>query len=84
MGSLVLDVLRKGIWSSFTGGWYYDPNSATFTNTFHLYLFLFFLCFPFSVYVVSNFDFTLRLYDVMKFLTSLCFYSIYLEMLSTG
>lgn len=57
MGSLVLDVLRKGIWSSFCGGWYYDPNSATFANTFHLYLFLFFLCFPFSVYVVSALKF---------------------------
>jgi hypothetical protein len=53
MGSQTLDILRQGIWASLTGGWFYDPGHETFTNTFHLYLFLFLLCLPFSLHLVS-------------------------------
>ncbi|XP_023334860.1 pecanex-like protein 1 [Eurytemora carolleeae] len=53
MGSL-LDLARQtrqGIWASLTGGWYHDSYHKTFTNTVHLYLWLFFLCFPFSIHL---------------------------------
>jgi len=43
--------LRQGVWSSFTGGWYYDPYHKIFTNTVHLYMWLFFFCFPFSIHL---------------------------------
>ena len=54
MGSQTLDVLRQGIWASLTGGWFYDPRHGVFTNTLHLYLFIFLLCLPFSVHLVSK------------------------------
>ncbi|XP_014279000.1 pecanex-like protein 1 isoform X1 [Halyomorpha halys] len=51
MGSQTLEILRQGVWASFTGGWYYDPHQSIFCNTFHLYLWLFLLCLPFSIYL---------------------------------
>lgn len=54
MGSQTLEILRQGVWASLTGGWYYDPHQSIFCNTFHLYLWLFLLCLPFSIYLVSN------------------------------
>ena len=38
------------------GGWYYDPNQSTFSNIFHLYLWLFLLALPLTLYLVSIFD----------------------------
>ncbi|XP_048259849.1 pecanex-like protein 1 isoform X1 [Haliotis rufescens] len=46
MGSHILDILGQGIWASLTGGWFYDPRQSIFCNTFHLYLWMFFLAFP--------------------------------------
>lgn len=51
MGSQTLDILRQGVWASLTGGWFYDPHLDVFCNTFHLYIWLFLLCLPFSIYV---------------------------------
>lgn len=65
MGSLVLDIIRQGVLASLTGGWYYDPHHGTFTNTVHLYVFLFFLCFPLTVSLVSLL-FTIEIYFVVR------------------
>lgn len=55
MGSQTLQILRQGVWASVTGGWYYDPDQNTFVNALHLYIWLFLLCFPFTLYMVSVF-----------------------------
>lgn len=54
MGSQTLEIIRQGVWASITGGWFYDPSQNLYCNTFHLYIWLFLLCLPFSCYVVSN------------------------------
>ena len=59
MGSQTLQILRQGVWASITGGWYYDPHQNTFVNALHLYIWLFLLCFPFTLYMVSLFSFFL-------------------------
>ncbi|XP_028298335.1 pecanex-like protein 1 isoform X2 [Gouania willdenowi] len=51
MGSQSLQILRQGLWASVTGGWYYDPDQNTFVNALHLYIWLFLLCFPFTLYM---------------------------------
>ncbi|XP_028037155.1 pecanex-like protein 1 [Bombyx mandarina] len=51
MGSQTLEILRQGVWASLTGGWFYDPHQNLFCNTVHLYIWLFLLCVPFSVYL---------------------------------
>lgn len=51
MGSQTLEILRQGVWASLTGGWFYDPHQDIFCNTFHLYVWLFLLCLPFTVYL---------------------------------
>ncbi|XP_077476750.1 pecanex-like protein 1 [Stigmatopora argus] len=51
MGSQSLQILRQGVWASITGGWYYDPDQNTFVNALHLYIWLFLLCFPFTLYM---------------------------------
>lgn len=56
MGSQTLQILRQGVWASVTGGWYYDPDQNTFVNALHLYIWLFLLCFPFTLYMVSRVD----------------------------
>ncbi|XP_011688823.1 PREDICTED: pecanex-like protein 1 isoform X2 [Wasmannia auropunctata] len=51
MGSQTLEILRQGVWASLTGGWFYDPHLDVFSNTFHLYVWLFLLCLPFTIYL---------------------------------
>ncbi|CAH1791928.1 unnamed protein product [Owenia fusiformis] len=51
MGSHILEVLRQGLWASLTGGWFFDPHQSLFCNTFHLYLWLFLLCLPLTLYL---------------------------------
>ncbi|XP_066574829.1 pecanex-like protein 3 isoform X2 [Amia ocellicauda] len=51
MGSQVLQILRQGVWASLTGGWYVDPHQSTFSNCFHLYIWIFLLAFPFLLYM---------------------------------
>lgn len=54
MGSQTLEILRQGVWASLTGGWFYDPHLDVFSNTFHLYVWLFLLCLPFTIYLVKK------------------------------
>lgn len=54
MESQTLEILRQGVWASITGGWFYDPRQDIFCNTFHLYIWLYLLCVPFCIYVVSG------------------------------
>jgi uncharacterized metal-binding protein len=54
MGSQTLEILRQGVWASLTGGWFYDPHLDVFSNTFHLYIWLFLLCLPFTIYLVKK------------------------------
>ncbi|XP_044731162.1 pecanex-like protein 1 isoform X2 [Chrysoperla carnea] len=51
MVSQTLEILRQGVWASLTGGWFFDPHQDVYCNTFHLYLWLFLLCFPFTIYL---------------------------------
>ncbi|XP_012922918.1 pecanex-like protein 1 isoform X6 [Heterocephalus glaber] len=51
MGSQTLQILRQGVWATLSGGWYYDPHQATFVNALHLYLWLFLLGLPFTLYM---------------------------------
>lgn len=66
MGSQALQILRQGVWASLTGGWYVDPHQSTFSNCFHLYLWIFLLAFPFLLYMVS-------VLSSLVYLTSSCF-----------
>jgi hypothetical protein len=54
MGSQVLQILRQGVWASLTGGWFFDPHQSTFSNCFHLYVWIFLLIFPFLLYMVRG------------------------------
>ncbi|XP_036684519.1 pecanex-like protein 2 isoform X4 [Balaenoptera musculus] len=51
MGSRVLQLLRQGVWAALTGGWYHDPNQSKFTNSCHLYLWLFLLLLPLALHL---------------------------------
>lgn len=55
MGYQTLEILRQGVWASFTGGWFYDPRQDHFCNIAHLYIWLLLLCLPFGLYMVWNF-----------------------------
>ena len=52
MGSQTLEILRQGIWASFTGGWFFDPHQEIFCNTLHMYLWLLLLLVPFVLHLV--------------------------------
>ena len=49
----IRDVLRRAIWASLTGGYFYDPQIDLFSNTVHLYLFLLFSFLPLGFYMVG-------------------------------
>ncbi|XP_020296793.1 pecanex-like protein 3 isoform X2 [Pseudomyrmex gracilis] len=51
MGAQTLEILRQGVWASLTGGWFHDPHLDVFSNIFHLYIWLFLLCLPFTIYL---------------------------------
>ncbi|XP_045882759.1 pecanex-like protein 2 isoform X2 [Meles meles] len=51
MGSQALQLLRQGVWAALTGGWYHDPEQSTFTNSCHLYLWLFLLLLPLALHL---------------------------------
>lgn len=53
MASQVLQLLRQGVWAALTGGWYHDPEHSKFTNSCHLYLWLFLLLLPLALHLVS-------------------------------
>lgn len=54
MVSQVLQLLRQGVWAALTGGWYHDPEQSKFTNSCHLYLWLFLLLLPLALHLVSQ------------------------------
>lgn len=54
MGFQALSILTEGIWASITGGWYYDKKQSHFSNLFHLYIWLIFLCLPFVNFIFVN------------------------------
>jgi hypothetical protein len=49
----IIEVLFQGVWSSVTGGWFYDPHLSLFINTVHMYVWIFLFSFPFLIYLVS-------------------------------
>ncbi|KAI5759223.1 PCNX2 [Gulo gulo luscus] len=51
MESQALQLLRQGVWAALTGGWYHDPEQSTFTNSCHLYLWLFLLLLPLALHL---------------------------------
>ncbi|XP_059963860.1 pecanex-like protein 2 isoform X4 [Mesoplodon densirostris] len=51
MASRVLQLLRQGVWAALTGGWYHDPDQSKFTNSCHLYLWLFLLLLPLALHL---------------------------------
>ena len=51
MGLQTLEILRQGIWASFTGGWFFDPHQEIFCNTFHMYLWMGLLLTPFVLHL---------------------------------
>ncbi|ERE78331.1 pecanex-like protein 2 [Cricetulus griseus] len=51
MASQVLQLLRQGVWAALTGGWYHDPEHSKFTNSCHLYLWLFLLLLPLALHL---------------------------------
>ncbi|XP_066467539.1 pecanex-like protein 2 [Tiliqua scincoides] len=51
MGSQAVQLLRQGVWAALTGGWYHDPELSKFTNSCHLYLWLFLLLLPMALHL---------------------------------
>ncbi|XP_061480491.1 pecanex-like protein 2 isoform X2 [Rhineura floridana] len=51
MVSQAVQLLRQGVWAALTGGWYHDPEQSKFTNSCHLYLWLFFLLLPMALHL---------------------------------
>nr|XP_020642474.1 pecanex-like protein 2 [Pogona vitticeps] len=51
MVSQVVQLLRQGVWAAITGGWYHDPEQSKFTNSCHLYLWLFLLLLPMALHL---------------------------------
>ncbi|XP_051470190.1 pecanex-like protein 2 [Apus apus] len=44
-------LVGQGVWAALTGGWYHDPEQGAFTNSFHLYLWLFLLTLPMALHL---------------------------------
>ncbi|XP_053238505.1 pecanex-like protein 2 isoform X4 [Podarcis raffonei] len=51
MVSQAVQLLRQGVWAALTGGWYHDPEQSKFTNSCHLYLWLFLLLLPMAMHL---------------------------------
>uniref|UniRef100_A0A8B9GDP9 Pecanex-like protein n=1 Tax=Amazona collaria TaxID=241587 RepID=A0A8B9GDP9_9PSIT len=44
-------LVGQGVWAALTGGWYHDPEQGAFTNSCHLYLWLFLLTLPMAMHL---------------------------------
>uniref|UniRef100_A0A8C9GBG7 Pecanex-like protein n=1 Tax=Pavo cristatus TaxID=9049 RepID=A0A8C9GBG7_PAVCR len=44
-------LVGQGVWAALTGGWYHDPEQGAFTNSCHLYLWLFLLTLPLAMHL---------------------------------
>lgn len=64
MGFQTWSICTEGIWASVTGGWYYDKKQSHFSNLFHLYIWLIFLCLPFVNYIFFNTYFSWFIYCI--------------------
>uniref|UniRef100_A0A8D0GDJ9 Pecanex-like protein n=1 Tax=Sphenodon punctatus TaxID=8508 RepID=A0A8D0GDJ9_SPHPU len=51
MVSQAVQLLRQGVWAALTGGWYHDPEQSKFTNSCHLYLWLFLVMLPLAMHL---------------------------------
>ncbi|KAL2306257.1 hypothetical protein Nmel_004173, partial [Mimus melanotis] len=47
-------LVGQGVWAALTGGWYHDPEQGAFTNSCHLYLWLFLLTLPMALHLVRG------------------------------
>uniref|UniRef100_A0A8C2STF5 Pecanex-like protein n=1 Tax=Coturnix japonica TaxID=93934 RepID=A0A8C2STF5_COTJA len=47
-------LVGQGVWAALSGGWYHDPEQGAFTNSCHLYLWLFLLTLPLAMHLVST------------------------------
>ncbi|CAG2162264.1 unnamed protein product, partial [Oppiella nova] len=54
MGSQSVSILTSGVWASLTGGWFFDAKQSHFSNVFHLYVWLVFLCLPFVIQLMAT------------------------------
>ncbi|OQV20264.1 Pecanex-like protein 1 [Hypsibius exemplaris] len=52
MVSHMADILRRGIWASLTGGWFYDTSLDLLSNVVHLYIWGSLLVAPFILYML--------------------------------
>lgn len=50
----LIEVVLQSIWSSLTGGWFYDPHLSIFINTVHMYTWIILFFLPFFFYLVSK------------------------------
>lgn len=48
---LFLGILQS-VWSSLTGGWFYNPHASFLANTLHMYTWAFLFLLPLSFYLV--------------------------------
>jgi len=71
MPSHLVEVLFQGVWSSLTGGWFYDTHLSLFINTVHMYTWFFLFALPFVFYIV--FPSTLLTWLVYTTIVSLLF-----------
>uniref|UniRef100_A0A8C2ST50 Pecanex-like protein n=1 Tax=Coturnix japonica TaxID=93934 RepID=A0A8C2ST50_COTJA len=46
-------LVGQGVWAALSGGWYHDPEQGAFTNSCHLYLWLFLLTLPLAMHLVT-------------------------------
>uniref|UniRef100_A0A8C2SUG0 Pecanex-like protein n=1 Tax=Coturnix japonica TaxID=93934 RepID=A0A8C2SUG0_COTJA len=44
-------LVGQGVWAALSGGWYHDPEQGAFTNSCHLYLWLFLLTLPLAMHL---------------------------------
>jgi hypothetical protein len=62
MSNHLIEILLQCIWSSLTGGWFYDPHLSLFINTVHMYIWIFLFMLPFSFYIVRKLLFNFYVY----------------------
>lgn len=78
MNNHLIKIVLQSIWSSLTGGWFYDPHLSLFINTVHMYIWIFLFMLPFSFYIVI-YQFSLKfLFNILiiyfKIAVSIKFY----------
>ncbi|KAF0296666.1 Pecanex-like protein 1 [Amphibalanus amphitrite] len=54
MTSQSIEIFRHVLWTSVTGGWFYDPHQNVIINTIQLYFWILLLCAPFLITMYSS------------------------------